>query len=35
MGISPFWQETIIGLVIILAVGIDKWTSSSRKAAAR
>jgi ribose transport system permease protein len=34
MGISPFWQETIIGLVIILAVGIDKWTSSSRKAAA-
>ena len=35
MGISPFWQETIIGLVIILAVGIDKWTSSSRKAVAR
>jgi ribose transport system permease protein len=34
MGISPFWQETIIGLVIILAVGLDKWTSSSRKAAA-
>ena len=34
MGISPFWQETIIGLVIILAVGLDKWTSSSRKAVA-
>lgn len=34
MGISPFWQEAIIGLVIILAVGLDKWTSSSRKAAA-
>ena len=30
MGISPFWQETVIGLVIILAVGIDKWTSSRR-----
>lgn len=26
MGISPFWQETAIGAVIILAVGIDKWT---------
>jgi len=34
MGISPFWQETIIGLVIILAVGLDKWTSSRRKAVA-
>jgi ribose transport system permease protein len=32
MGISPFWQETIIGLVIILAVGIDKWTAVRRKA---
>lgn len=30
MGISPFWQETVIGLVIILAVGIDKWTSRRR-----
>lgn len=26
LGISPFWQETAIGLVIILAVGIDKWS---------
>jgi ribose transport system permease protein len=26
LGISPFWQTTIIGAVIILAVGIDKWT---------
>ena len=26
MGVSPFWQTTIIGLVIIFAVGIDKWT---------
>lgn len=32
MGISPFWQETIIGVVIILAVGIDKWTGARRKA---
>jgi ribose transport system permease protein len=27
MGISPFVQELMIGLVIIVAVGIDKWTS--------
>ncbi len=26
LGISPFWQTTIIGAVIILAVGVDKWT---------
>jgi len=32
-GVSPFWQEAIIGLVIILAVGLDKWTSSRRRAA--
>ncbi|MDB5556746.1 MAG: transporter permease, partial [Rhizobium sp.] len=30
MGVSPFVQELLIGLVIIIAVGIDKW--SSRKA---
>lgn len=30
MGISPFWQTTIIGLVIVLAVGIDKWTRGKR-----
>ncbi len=35
MGVSPFWQEAIIGLVIIFAVGIDKWTSSRRKAMGR
>jgi ribose transport system permease protein len=28
--ISPFWQTTIIGLVIILAVGVDKWTRGRR-----
>ena len=33
MGISPFWQETAIGAVIILAVGIDKWTRGSRQQA--
>jgi ribose transport system permease protein len=32
LGISPFWQTTIIGLVIILAVGIDKWTRGRRVA---
>ena len=31
MGISPFWQETVIGAVIILAVGVDKWTRSRRE----
>ena len=31
MGVSPFVQELMIGLVIIIAVGLDKWTS--RKAA--
>lgn len=30
LGISPFWQTTIIGLVIIFAVGIDKWTEQHR-----
>jgi len=30
MGISPFWQKTAIGVVIILAVGIDKWTRVRR-----
>lgn len=27
MGVSPFVQEVMIGLVIIIAVGIDKWTT--------
>jgi len=35
MGISPFWQQAIIGAVIILAVGIDKWTGVRRRAARR
>jgi ribose transport system permease protein len=30
LGISPFAQELIIGLVIIIAVAIDKWTASRR-----
>lgn len=30
MGISAFWQEVVIGAVIIFAVGIDKWTRSRR-----
>jgi ribose transport system permease protein len=30
LGISPFWQATIIGLVIIFAVGLDKWTERRR-----
>jgi len=31
LGISPFWQTSIIGLVIIFAVGLDKWTEQKRK----
>jgi ribose transport system permease protein len=27
LGVSPFIQELMIGLVIIVAVGIDKWTT--------
>lgn len=30
LSISPFWQTTVIGLVIISAVGIDKWTALQR-----
>ncbi|MEQ9811893.1 MAG: ABC transporter permease [Azospirillaceae bacterium] len=30
LGISPFVQELMIGLVIIVAVGIDKWTAGRR-----
>ncbi|MBN1265212.1 MAG: ABC transporter permease [Anaerolineales bacterium] len=33
LGISAFWQETAIGLVIILAVGLDMWTRSGRQSA--
>jgi len=32
LGISPFAQELIIGLVIIIAVAIDKWTATRRAA---
>lgn len=31
MHVSPFWQEIAIGAVIILAVGIDKWTNVRRR----
>ncbi len=30
MGVSPFMQEVMIGLVIIIAVAIDKWSIRSR-----
>jgi ribose transport system permease protein len=30
LGISPFAQELILGLVIIIAVAIDKWTAHRR-----
>jgi ribose transport system permease protein len=30
LSISPFWQTTVIGLVIISAVGLDKWTAMRR-----
>jgi ribose transport system permease protein len=31
-GVSPFVQEFLIGLVIVVAVAIDKWTSAGRRA---
>lgn len=31
-GVSPFAQEFLIGLVIVVAVAIDKWTSQPRRA---
>lgn len=34
LGISAFWQETAIGIVIILAVGLDMWTRSRRQQSA-
>jgi ribose transport system permease protein len=30
-GVSPFAQEFLIGLVIVVAVGIDKWSSASKQ----
>lgn len=32
MGVSPFWQMTIIGAVIVGAVAIDKWTRKDGQA---
>jgi ribose transport system permease protein len=29
-GVSPFWQMVAIGMVIIVAVGIDQWTNKKR-----
>lgn len=31
LGISPFWQTLIIGLVIIVAVAVDTWVKKGRK----
>ena len=30
LGISPFWQEFAIGVVIIFAVGVDMWTRNHK-----
>ena len=30
VGVSPFVQEFLIGLVIVIAVAIDRWTRMSR-----
>ena len=32
MGVSPFWQMLIVGVVIIAAVAIDMWTKATRSA---
>jgi len=31
LGVSPFAQEFLIGLVIVIAVAIDKWTTTPRR----
>ncbi len=31
LGISPFWQMTIIGVVIVVAVALDIWTRRGRE----
>jgi len=31
-GVSPFAQEFLIGLVIVIAVAIDKWTTTPHRA---
>ena len=31
LGVSPFWQMTIIGVVIIAAVAVDMWTRKTGK----
>ena len=31
IGVSPFWQMLAIGMVIVIAVGIDQWTSRSKQ----
>jgi len=33
MGISPFWQEVLIGVVIVGAVAVDVWTGRKRRGA--
>ncbi len=30
LSVSPFWQQVVKGLVILLAVAIDRWTSHDR-----
>jgi ribose/xylose/arabinose/galactoside ABC-type transport system permease subunit len=32
MGISPFWQVALIGVVVIGAVAVDVWTTSRKRA---
>lgn len=31
LGVSPFWQLTIIGVVIIIAVALDIWTRQGKR----
>ena len=32
MGISPFWQVALIGVVVIGAVAVDVWTTARKRA---
>jgi predicted ABC-type sugar transport system permease subunit len=32
VGVSPYWQRFVTGLVIIIAVGLDQYQRTKKKA---
>jgi ribose/xylose/arabinose/galactoside ABC-type transport system permease subunit len=32
LGVNVYWQSVVIGIVIVLAVGLDAWRQSRRAA---